>query len=60
MSNKEVATCSVRMKNALEFYAKRDNYSAEVEENMSKIRTDEGKKARDTLKLCDLASKEIL
>jgi len=60
MTKKEVVVCYLGMKKVLEFYAERENYSVEVEEDMSRVRADGGKKARDILTLCGSASKRIL
>lgn len=60
MTKKEVVDCFLAMKEVLEFYSDRNNYRADVEEDMSIMRFDEGKKARQVLKICEAVSKRIL
>jgi len=60
MTKKEVIDCFLQMKDALNFYANRDNYNADVEEDISLIRFDEGKKARRVIRKCQQVSKRIL
>lgn len=60
MNEREIGECFFRMKNALEFYADIEKYDARVEEDMSVMRFDKGRRARSALKKCEMVSKKIL
>lgn len=60
MNKREIAECFFKMKNTLEFYADIEKYDIKVEDDMSVMRFDKGRRARSVLKKCEMVSKRIL